>query len=85
MSDLKEITNKICYELPEDWSITLELERDSGWVELINPYGDKEDFPSNLESMEEALQDALEYAKLHEHDFEERYLKQLDRESSDGI
>jgi hypothetical protein len=48
--------------LPPGWEICVRVEREAGWVDLINPDLDEVDFPSNRESIEAAFADALEFA-----------------------
>ena len=48
--------------LPEDWGITLEIEREGGGVDLYDPTGSRVDFPSNRETLHEQFSDALQYA-----------------------
>jgi len=60
----KEISNKICAELPEGWEITVCFEKDAGYVELINRYtGEYVEFDSNRENLIQEMADALEYTK----------------------
>lgn len=52
----------ICERLPSSWEVQITLERHSGDIELIDDAGKCLDFPTNYESLEEQLDDALEFA-----------------------
>lgn len=54
--------DEVCGALPEGWTITVELERDSGAVVLMNPEGDDVEFPCNYESIAQQLKDAVDHA-----------------------
>jgi predicted GNAT superfamily acetyltransferase len=64
------VINAACDRLPYDWKIEIQIERECGSVELYNPLGDPVDYPSNHESLLEDIDDAIEYAKQHDKDFE---------------
>jgi len=53
---------RACQHLPEDYSIRIDIERHAGTVELVNPDGESEEYPSNHENLAEEIRDALEYA-----------------------
>lgn len=57
-----EACDRVCRDLPEDWQLSIELEKDAGSVQLTNPMGDIEDFPTNNERLEYTLGDALNHA-----------------------
>lgn len=54
--------NRAAGELPEGWSITIEVERCAGYVSLYDPDGEEHEFPCNRESMAQDVIDALDYA-----------------------
>ncbi len=56
------LCNKVAGTLPPGWTLAIELERDSGGVTLTNPNGEDVDFPSNVESTHDEVNDALEHA-----------------------
>lgn len=66
MSDLNAEIQNAARDLPEGWSIILQIERSSGWVELYNADGARmqfEDVDRDLhEQVAEALKTALEAA-----------------------
>lgn len=62
MKTLRQIANEVCGALPEGWQISIALERDSGDVDLWDEEGEREEFPTNYESLEQQIQDALEHA-----------------------
>ena len=62
MKTLQQIANQVCGELPEGWQISITLELDSGAVDLWDEEGEREEFPTNYESLEQQVQDALEHA-----------------------
>ncbi len=53
---------RACQHLPEDYSIRIDIERHAGTVDLVNPDGESEEYPSNHENLAEEIRDALEYA-----------------------
>ena len=61
-----DITNqaieKAADELPDGYEISLCIERDAGWVDLIDPSGEHIEFPTNRESIADQILDALRYA-----------------------
>lgn len=57
-----DAVNMVARDLPEDWGISIELEKDSGIVSLTNPMGDFEDFPTNHERLDYTLRDAVDHA-----------------------
>jgi len=61
---LKEIAEKICKEIPEDYEIALCFENGSAWVELIGKWDiDPLELPDSADlTLEEQLEDALEAA-----------------------
>lgn len=51
-------------ELPEGYRIVIQVERDSGWVDLMDPNGDNIEYPCNNEyGLIEQVMDALEFSK----------------------
>lgn len=60
--NLQDMCDRVCRDLPDGWLITIDLMRDSGDVTLWDPNGDKCEFPSNRETIEQQLIDALEAA-----------------------
>ena len=59
-----EISNKICDEIPEGWEITVCLEKDAGYAELVNRRTGKYiEYPSNYENLVQQMVDALEHVK----------------------
>lgn len=54
--------NAVCRDLPDCWSIEVNLERNSGWVSLVNPDGEEIEYPCNYEDISQQLADALEHA-----------------------
>lgn len=59
---LNQLINRACSELPEGWNIRIEMERNAGWVELLNPDGEEVEFPSDHEHLADSLLDAIEAA-----------------------
>ena len=49
-------------KLPEEYSISLFFQKDSGSVELINSEGDVVYFPTNHEWLDEEITDAIPHA-----------------------
>lgn len=68
----KDVCNDVARELPEGWLITIGIDGNCGgyFIELTDDCGDEHEFPSNHESMEyevyEALQYAIKYVKENE-------------------
>lgn len=48
--------------LPEDWEITVGVEKGAGWVELYDPDGNYIEFASNRETLSEQIGDAIDHA-----------------------
>lgn len=53
---------KAAKELPKGWYIEIHIEKESGYADLINPEGENVEYPSNMESLEEQVSDAFDYA-----------------------
>jgi hypothetical protein len=68
-TNIQDLCNKVCGELPVGWAITIELELNSGGVTLIDPDGEDVEFPSSYESLEQRVIEALEYADSHDQEF----------------
>ena len=66
---MEQIINKTCSQLPLGWTITLEMEKDSAWVDLIGPLGECPDLPDSsgktiVEQLNEALCIAIGWGKV---------------------
>lgn len=61
-----EAANFVSRELPAEWEIRIELQKDAGLICLENPWGDDEEFPTNHECFEQTLRDAVEHAKAED-------------------
>ena len=61
--ETNELLNICARDLPEGYSIEIQVERHGGIVILLGPNGAREDFPSNDETPEQSVLDALECAK----------------------
>jgi hypothetical protein len=59
---LLETLNRMARDLPPGYIITISVEKDSGWVNLTGEDGQDIDFPSNLETLAEQLEDAYQCA-----------------------
>jgi hypothetical protein len=59
----KDACNLVARHLPAGWSIEIQLEKDGGGITLTDSSGEEAEFPSNYESVEEELSDALECEK----------------------
>lgn len=57
-----ETLNRMARDLPEGYRIEICVEKDSGWVDLIGPDGEDIEFPSNLETLVEQIDDAFQHA-----------------------
>lgn len=53
--------NRACAELPEDWSIQIELEKDAGVVTLYDPMGATQDIDHG-DTFDESIDNAIELA-----------------------
>lgn len=53
---------RACKDLPDGWQIDIGMESGSAWVNLYNPDGDQVEFPTNRETIDEELNDAIEFA-----------------------
>ena len=59
-----EIVNRICSQLPSGWIITLEMEKDSAWIDLEGPLGEYSSWQDLTDkTIVEQLEDALCMAK----------------------
>lgn len=58
---LGDMADQAAGELPPGWGIQLVIERHAGWVDLYYD-GDKVEFPTNHEGIENEFDDALKYA-----------------------
>jgi hypothetical protein len=57
-----ELASHVGEHLPRNWLLKIEIEREAGWVSLFDPDGVEVTYPSNLETVEEMVVDALECA-----------------------
>ena len=60
--EFNELADRVTRDLPPGWEIRVELQQDSGDVVLEDPYCEDIDFPSNRETREQTVLDALEFA-----------------------
>jgi hypothetical protein len=61
---MEETINKICVQLPPGWTIELSIEKDTAWVNLVDPLGECPELPdSSDKTIIEQLNDALCVAK----------------------
>lgn len=58
----QDLVNEVCAKLPDDWQIVIGLERDAGTVDLFDPDGERVEFPTNYETLQDQVEDALEHA-----------------------
>lgn len=58
-----DVVNEVARDLPADWTLQIELQKNAGWVTLINPNGEEESFASNFESLCDQVKDALTHAQ----------------------
>lgn len=66
MSDeLTEACNCACLYLPIGWTIEISLEKDSGGVNLFDPFGDVVYFPRDDMTLAEQIDSAVAVATLH--------------------
>lgn len=63
--------NRACEELPDEWSIEVNAERDGAWVALLNAELEVVDFPTNNERLDYTVNDAIEFALLSTRQAEE--------------
>ena len=61
--NLSDLVQEAAGSLPDGWEVSLRVERDAGWVELIDPDGNEVPFPTNNESIEETYLDAVRHAR----------------------
>ncbi|MEQ9725219.1 hypothetical protein ABRP29_06215 [Pseudomonas sp. WHRI 8822A] len=60
---LYEAVERACGELPDGWSVLLNMERGSGCVELYDSNGVQiDDFPSDHERLDYTINDAIEHS-----------------------
>jgi hypothetical protein len=57
-----EKMNQLARDLPEGYEVRICVERHSGWVDLYGPDGGRIEFPSNMETMVEQIDDAFQHA-----------------------
>jgi hypothetical protein len=56
-----DLCNRVARDIPEGWTIRINLERHAGWVQLKNAFGESVEFPTNDERMSETVNDAMEH------------------------
>lgn len=71
-----DLINLVARDLPEGYTLTIEIERNSGVVALDDPFGDELDFPSNRETVESEILDALQYAIEHDKEHHDEYFQE---------
>ena len=59
---INEKMNQLARDLPEGYTVQISVEKHAGWVDLFNPDGEKIEFPSNMETMVEQIDDAFQHA-----------------------
>lgn len=64
-----QIGNMVCRELPYTWELEIHLENGSASVNLFNPIGEKKPFEIYDCTLEDAVIEAVNYAKNHLEDF----------------
>lgn len=57
-----ELCNHVCGTLPRGWSITIDLERECGSVDLFDNDAERIEFPTNYECIADQVWDAIEHA-----------------------
>jgi hypothetical protein len=58
-----EVCSYAARELPETWLLEMHLEKAAGWLTLYDEDGQVRSFPTNFESMEETVLDAVGFAR----------------------
>lgn len=56
-----ETLNRLARDLPEGYTILIGVEKEAGWVTLTGPDGNEIEFPSNMETMVEQIDDAYQH------------------------
>ena len=59
---LVETLNRMARDLPEGYRISIGVEKDAGWVNLYGPDMQEIEFPSNMETLAEQIEDAYQHA-----------------------
>jgi hypothetical protein len=54
--------NRMARDLPDGYHITIGVEKHSGWVSLFGPDKKEIEFPSNMETLAEQIEDAYQCA-----------------------
>lgn len=60
---LGDVINVLARDLPEGYNVSIEVERHGGAVLLEGPDGTNIDYPSNHETVQESVEDALSHAR----------------------
>lgn len=60
-----EVTESVARDIPYGYELVIKIELHSGSVVLLGPDGEELDYPSNMESMQDEVLDALEFAIEH--------------------
>lgn len=69
MELFKDVTNFVCQHLPDGWQLNIQLEKDAGSLELVDPDGECEDVyydEGMLSGIVDAVNQARELEKLPE-------------------
>lgn len=59
---LIDTLNRLARDMPSGYYIQIHVEKDSGYVELFGPDKTEIEFPSNMETLAEQLDDAFQFA-----------------------
>lgn len=59
---IADVLNRLCRDLPEGYQIQIFAEKHAGGVDLIGPDGENIEFPSNMETIVEQIDDAFQHA-----------------------
>jgi hypothetical protein len=55
---LQALSNYVCGNLPEGWSLCLQMERNAGWIFLLDPSG-TETIPGDIDPAESTMAEQI--------------------------
>lgn len=61
-TEVLDIYNRVCRDLPEGYDIQVYMENGSGYVTLTDPSGDNLEFPNDYWPIDEQIESALNFA-----------------------